>query len=406
LTEAAGENSNNSARCSMNKEITIITNYFPPETGAASNRIFELAKALAMKSYAVTVVCPLPSYPRGKIFNEYKGKFIKKETNGNLTIYRLWHVPSNSRSKILRLLSMLSFCFSLFWFLLFKKLSPTFFIQLSPLFVGFTAVCLARLKRKKIVLNVSDLWPLAGLEMNILSKGFYYRVLEFMEHFSYKKADLICGQSQEILDHVHKITPSKNLFLYRNLPQIDLPNHPAVDSASKGLKIVYAGLLGVAQGVFQLIQNLNLPEGVTLSIYGDGPEAKQIKKWAEQQQQINFYGSLSRKELHRALLTYNLAIVPLKNSLYGSVPSKIFELSNLGIPMVYLSGGEGASIVEQYKLGFVIRESDYTSLSQLISDLHSGKLILPSSQHLQAVAKEYFSFGKQFEAFLVELNKV
>lgn len=390
----------------MNKEITIITNYFPPETGAASNRIFELANALAMKDYAVTVVCPLPSYPRGKIFNKYKGKFINKETNGNVTIYRLWHVPSNSRSKSLRLLSMLSFCFSLFWFLLFKKLTRTFFIQLSPLFVGFTAVCMARLKRKKIILNVSDLWPLAGLEMGILSKGFYYRVLEFIEHFSYKKADLICGQSQEILDHIQKVTPSQNLFLYRNFPQIELPKQPAVESASKDLKIVYAGLLGVAQGVFQLIQNLNLPDGVTLSIYGDGPEAKQIKKWAKQQQQIIFNGSLSRKELHRALLRYNLAIIPLKNSLYGSVPSKIFELSNLGIPIVYLSGGEGASIVEQYNLGYVVRENDHTSLNQLINDLHCKKLTLPSSQHLQTIAEEHFRFEKQFEAFLVELNKV
>ena len=55
------------------KDILIITNYFPPETGAASNRIFHLAKGLQKHKYKVSVLTPLPNYPKGKVFEGFRG---------------------------------------------------------------------------------------------------------------------------------------------------------------------------------------------------------------------------------------------------------------------------------------------------------------------------------------------
>ena len=67
------------------EEILIISNYYPPEKGAAANRIEQLALKLDQNKYTVTVICPLGNYPKGKLFPEYKGKFSVTFPDKNIT---------------------------------------------------------------------------------------------------------------------------------------------------------------------------------------------------------------------------------------------------------------------------------------------------------------------------------
>jgi hypothetical protein len=154
--------------------------------------------------------------------------------------------------------------------------------------------------------------------------------LESIEKHCYKRADLILGQSEEILTFIKVDFPSKNFFLYRNLPK-NKPNYTSNNkTGSNELKIVYAGLLGVAQGIASLLEHLNIPDGVIISIYGEGPEAKNVAQITRSNPKINYYGVLEKEELDKKLVNYDLALIPLVNRIYGSVPSKIFELSRLG----------------------------------------------------------------------------
>ena len=105
------------------EEITIISNYYPPEKGAAANRIEQLAKKLHQKNYKVIVICPLGNYPKGELFPEYKGKFSVTENRNNIIVKRLWIYPSISKNIFVRILSVLSFSLNLFFYLLFKKTS-------------------------------------------------------------------------------------------------------------------------------------------------------------------------------------------------------------------------------------------------------------------------------------------
>ena len=60
-------------------QIIIVTNYFPPEIGAASNRINNLSNSLSDYYDYVNIIAPLPNYPTGKIFNNYSQKFIQRK---------------------------------------------------------------------------------------------------------------------------------------------------------------------------------------------------------------------------------------------------------------------------------------------------------------------------------------
>jgi len=379
----------------MKKDVLIITSYFPPEIGAASNRIFQLANGLQQHDFNVTVLTPLPNYPTGKIFDGYTVKFRHVSEENNITINRLWIYASNSKNKLLRLMAMLSYSFSLIWFFIWNKIPKTVIVQSPPLIVAFTSMLFLSTKNRNLILNVSDLWPIAGLELGALKKNFSYKILEKIERYNYKKAHLILGQSEEIITHVASMFPNKKTFLYRNYPDFQPPRIQQSSSNGK-LKIVYAGLLGIAQGIYKLCNELDY-SNIELHIYGSGAEQLQIEAFISQHPKlpIFFHGRVTRDELHPLLLKYDIAIIPLLNRIYGSVPSKIFEYARLGLPMLYFGGGEGEDIIENYKLGWVVEAGNYKALNFKISNIEKSKITQGFKEEIRKTIIEHFNLEKQ-----------
>jgi glycosyltransferase involved in cell wall biosynthesis len=385
------------------KDISIITNYYPPEIGAASNRIYQLSRALTDANFNVSVVTPLPNYPTGKIFSGYKGKFRHVSTSGGIKIYRLWVYASNSKNIVFRFLGMLSFSISLSFLFITNKIPKTVIVQSPPLIVAFTCMLLLRSKRRKLILNISDLWPLAGLELGVFKKNFGYRLLEKIELFNYKKAHLILGQSEEILHHIRSSIPNKDTFLYRNYPSFEPPALEIRNTSSTRIKLVYAGLLGVAQGVYRLCMNLDYSK-IEFHIYGSGAEQHLIEAYININGHlpIVYHGEISREHLHKELGQCDLAIIPLLNRIYGSVPSKIFEFSRLGIPILYFGGGEGSEIVKRHGLGWVANVGDYGDLNDVISKIDLSEITPEFKSRIQKNALKHFNPEAQIN-YLIEM---
>jgi glycosyltransferase involved in cell wall biosynthesis len=388
------------------KDILIISNYYPPEKGAAANRIEQLAQKLYENNYNVSVVCPLGNYPKGALFPEYKGKFSVTENRNNISVKRLWIYPSVSKNILVRIISVLSFSMSLFFFLLFKKTPKKIVVQSPPLLLSFVAVFVLSLKRKKIILNVSDLWPLAAIELNALkADSISHKFSKQLERYIYKNATLILGQSNEIITHIHSLFPDKKCVLYRNFPEHQTAVLPLNTINNQPVKMFYAGLLGIAQGVFELCQNLQLKGlNIELHIFGDGTEKNQVQQLILQQkeQKIFFHGMVDRTILHEKLQSFDVAIVPLKSRIYGSVPSKIFEYGSLGFPILYFGGGEGEDIVMENNLGWIASVENYSDLNdkiQLISKLTKEDLD-KIKLRIYNQAKESFNLDNQFKEII------
>lgn len=338
----------------MKKKIVIISNYYPPEMGAAANRIKNMAEGLLHAGNDVTVLCPLPNYPKGEIYVGYKNKFKVIEEIEGIYVRRYWLYPSNSKNAFIRFFSMISFSISLWssFFKLHRNKPDLFIIQSPPLFIAFSGLLLSKLLRVRNVLNVSDIWPLSALELGALKKGFLYRVLTKVEKWNYKFADKIIGQSDEIISHIKKFT-NKEFLVYRNTPNYIAY---ATKQRPKGnLKIVYAGLLGFAQDIYTICTDIDFKNlGVEFHIYGAGMDAECIEGFARNKENnIFFHGHVSSFQIKEEIRKYDIAIIPLKNRIYGAVPSKIFEMMQLGVPILYTEKGEAAKIIEQFHLGIV-----------------------------------------------------
>lgn len=383
----------------MGKHILIITSYYPPEIGAASNRIFQLANGLNTINHRVSVVTPLPNYPTGKIFEAYRGRFSANTLEQGIKVYRLWVFASNSKNKLHRLFSMFSYSLSLIWFFITHPIPKTVIVQSPPLFVAFTCMLFLKKKSRKLILNVSDLWPLAGKELGFLKEGFSYSFLKKIELFNYKRADLILGQSEEILTHVNALFPKKETFLYRNYPDFTPPKVAFKSTEKEGkIQVVYAGLLGVAQGIYTLVQALDYSK-IAFHLYGSGAEQEQIQDYIKKHPNlcISYHGQVPRAELHESLLKYDVVIIPLLNRIYGSVPSKIFEYARLGLPVIYMGGGEGEKIVAQNDLGWVVDAGNYAALNLLLKKLTPADCF-SKRKTIQEFSLMHFDFEKQLHA--------
>lgn len=336
--------------------------------GAASNRIANMAQGLKSLGVKIDLLCPLPNYPKGKVFDLYKGKFKVKEDVDGISIVRHWIYPTISKNPFLRFLAMISFSLSL-WssFFMLKRIKPDILIVNSPpLLVGYSGLLLAKSLKIKSILNVSDLWPLSALDLGILKKGKLYSFLEKIEHRNYNLADKIIGQSEEIISHITKEQDKKEKFIYRNVPFL---KEYKPKNKNEKIKIVYAGLLGYAQGIFSICKNINFSDiGVEFHIYGAGMEQKDIVNYIkESNDSIFFHGSVSAEEIKIKIRENDIALVPLSKPIYGAVPSKIFELMSLGVPILYLAGdGEAKEIIKSQHVGLVTEYGNYQGLKENI----------------------------------------
>jgi len=210
------------------------------------------------------------------------------------------------------------------------------------------------------------------------------------------------GQSREILEHINGMFPDKRKFLYLNLQ----PQTAATVEFKKRndrIKIVYAGLFGVAQDMLSLLKSIDFAAlGVEMHLYGGGNQIDDILKYISGgDKNIWYHGYVSKQQMNEELQQYDLSIIPLATHIYGAVPSKIYDLLPAGIPVLFSGGGEGARIVTENGFGLVSKHGDYVSLEKNIKvfvDMPADEYSKYADNCLKAAAGEY-SFARQMETF-------
>ena len=149
--------------------VLIVSPSYLPEIGAAPSRITNMAEGLSGLGIKVDVLTCLPNYPKGRIFDGYRGAFSKTEDVNGITVFRYWTYASISKKPLVRLASMCAFATTLWCFALKRKRIKSYdkvIIQTPPVLAAASAMLLFRCcYRKKVVLNVSDLWPLSAVEL-------------------------------------------------------------------------------------------------------------------------------------------------------------------------------------------------------------------------------------------------
>ena len=395
-------------------KILIVSQYIHPEVGGGPTRITNLTRGLCRQGQEVDVLTCLPNYPRGRIYEGYRGCISRQEEFEGATLYRYWTYATVSKSPIKRALSMMSFSIVM-WLFAFKrkkiKEHDRVIIQSPTLFVATSAMWMFKgLYHKKCILNVSDLWPSSAVDLGAMKEGGRaWKVMHWCERYLYRKADAVMGQSNEILAHISKFPSSPKKFLYRHLQ----PYEVTIDHKERNpkMKIVYAGVLNAGQDMLALIKGIDFHQiGVEFHLYGGGTQQEEIKTYIKDNPDcdIFYYGFVSKERIVQELPKYDASIIPLAVRIRGAVPSKIYDILPSGMPVLFCGGGEGAEIVKKYDVGYVSEPGDFRTLADNIvklSNLSEAEYIELSKRCVRT-AKEDLNFEKQMKGCIDFLASV
>lgn len=342
--------------------------------GAPQSRLYETVIGLQKQGWDIRVITAMPNYPTGKIFDKYRGRFSMQDNLDGINVRRYTLYASHSKKSIPRIISMLSFgVTSMFALFKVRKFKPQYIITESPpLTMGLTGLALARFSGAKHIMNVSDIWPLSALRLGALSEGYMYKRLEKLERYLYRRSFACLGQSAEITERLEN-TGSKRTLLFRNGVDFNRfekirDNNPKQETNGK-LRIVYAGLLGMAQGVLEMCKQIDFASlGAELHIYGDGSEKAEITEFVQQQpnRSVFIHSSVNRESIPETLMKYDVTLIPLITPIYGAIPSKIYEAMAAGLPIIFSGGGEGEKIINEHGAGWSCKPSDYKAIADNI----------------------------------------
>ncbi len=402
-------------------KLLILTQYFPPEVGAPQNRLYELALRLQKKGVRITVLTAMPNYPQMEIHEKYKNLNYFCEEMDGMVVHRSSIYVSKKRSIIARLRNYFSFVVSSYRTGK-RKLGNFDYIlcESPPLFLGITAVRLARKKNAKLIFNVSDLWPESAEKLGIIKNKFLLWISYKLEAWIYKKSFLITGQTQGIIKSISTRFPNKKTYWLPNGVDLDFYN-PEIKSnwriennfSENDFLLLYAGIIGHAQGLEIILNAANIlkeKKEIKFILLGSGPEKEKLLKLKNEKQlsKVVFKDSIPKNKMPEIISAMQTAIIPLKKlELFtGAIPSKIFE--NLAMKKPVLLGVEGESkklFIEDGNAGLFFEPENAEDLSEKILQLYNNRnLVKQLGENGRKYVSEKFNRNKIADDFWNFLN--
>lgn len=404
-------------------KIVVICHYFPPEIGAPSARIYEMAKHWVELGNEVHVVTCFPNHPTGIIPDEYKKMKYKYEMLDGIHVHRNYVYATPNKGFIKKTFGHISFMFSSVFKSMKKIKDPDVIITSSPTFFSiFSGYWYSLRKKSPFILEIRDLWPAAMIELGVIKKGFITNILERFELFFYRKCKRLIMVTKSFKDNVvergidcgkvHVITNGvdQELFYPRGKNELLIDKYNLQDK----FVISYVGAHGISQNlstILSVAKELQYEKDIKFLFIGEGAEKIKLKEIANQEKLTNvqFIDSQSKDMIIEFYNTSDLCLVPLKKiELFKTfIPSKMFEIMACGVPIIASLEGEAADILNESKAALVVEPDNPIEISHAILKLKTDSdLYNQLTENGPTYVEENYSRKKLAEKYLDIISNI
>jgi glycosyltransferase involved in cell wall biosynthesis len=321
-----------------------------------------------------------------------------------------------------RMYSWLVFEMWLFLYILFaKKQKPDVIIVSSLSLITIINGVLAKfLFKSKLVFEVRDIWPKTLVELGGWSKrNILVKILNIIESFGYKHANIIVGSMANLKEHVREKKPEWGDKVYwapmgydfEEVRTDDTP-HEILAKIPQGKFIAgYAGTIGLANVVEEIVMaahELKDREDVHFVLAGDGSHKQECEKLAEGLTNITFLGKIPKDKVNSVLQHCHVLLCPTRDlSLYryGMSLNKWIDYMYSGKPIICPYNGY-RSLLDEAQCGEFIEPHNKKILAETILKYKAmpaneieemgrrGKAFLEQNLNYSILAKKYLDIIK------------
>lgn len=287
----------------------------------------------------------------------------------------------------------------LFLYLLFAKTNILLSNDTDTLLANYLV---SKIRKMKLIFDAHELFPeVPELSNRPFVKQFWTKI----EDRIFPKLKYSYTVCQSIADY-YKNKYNLDMKVIRNVPYYQKNQSKRENKEQK--TIIYQGALNVGRGLEWIIPAMKYIDDTQLVIVGDGDIKKDLMKLTNKLSlngKIQFLDKVLPNELKNLSLQADIGLCLLENrglSYYYSLPNRIFDYIQAGIPVIATDFPEIRKIVETYKTGILIDQYDKRYLAKVINEMLNNNF---ETGHFDDLSK-IFCWENEEKVLLKILNEI
>ena len=368
-------------------KILVVHQFYLMAGDPGGSRFNEMARLWTDSGHEVTVIAGAVNYSTGKKPEKYRRRWVLKEQEGGVTIWRCHVSESYLKGTLGRAWAFVLFTLSASTAAVLAGKADVVIATSPPLFASIPGWIAARLRRVPFIFEIRDLWPEGLVTVGVLNEGSRaVRVLYGLEKWACRRAAM-----------VNVLTPAfREDLLRRHLAPAEkiafVPNGADVASfrpvaRENGIRnrfhwdgkfvAMYTGAHGRANHLEQLLdaaERLRDRPDVVIASVGDGAERGRLQADAVRRglRNLVFCGPQPKEAMPDFVSAADVGLAVLQdNPTYRTVyPNKIFDYMAAERPVVLAVDGVARQLVcAEAQAGVFVPPGDGTELARAIREL-------------------------------------
>ncbi len=403
-------------------KILVVGQHYWPE----NFRINDLVKGFIERGHEVDVLCGQPNYPKGEFFEGYDSHTIKEEEHEGVKIYRVREIKRGNNSNIRIFLNYMAY--PIFSWLYVMKLAKNnydriFIYQLSPVFMAWAGLKLAKRKHINTTMYVLDMWPHNLYSVLDIKSKFIRKIMHKVSMNIYSKPDKLVTVSAKMKSYFItelKRDESEIEFIPQcpeKIYETPIKDEILCKRFEGGFNFVFTGNISPAQDLETFVaaakEVVESIKDIRFIIVGDGMSKKDLEamvKEANLEKYFFFEGFHPIEDMPKYTYIADALFAPLKanGTEDFSIPAKVMSYLAAGRPILISIQGETGDIIKNAKCGFANEPENVAALKDNILKLYNctREEREEMGRNAYAYQQEFFERNKNIDKLLSIIERV